>query len=383
MQSIEEEALGELNGLADRFNGLSARLEQITVSPAMSEKPLADLAKYNSDAHRAIDQVTAMKREELHELLEEYQALFKAKNNEERVKINASKRRLAEMMINADISREQLNNLEKSMGGIELYLESLKSHSIDVSATLPLFFVGFRRQFFDCPSHRNDERRMFDITHIRLDGSINKYHVMIKESGTMRTLTESFIQKYALLDQLTQMELGSNCDSDHQPKVDFILAVEVHEHRIRLQYTDETKLNAISLDDTIAFYETPHSLKTDNSPQILLPCLFERLPQKEAFGFPIYLSVPRQRCTGQDVLDALKSSLGQFFPLDADTDQHLYTAMLEFRSLHANQTKQVALEESLQHLISFDKTPTILTVSVDNQLAQIYPKNKTAYGRFQ
>ena len=199
----------------------------------------------------------------------------------------------------------------------------------------------------------------------------------------MGTLMKSFIQKYTLLDKLTRMELGSTCDSDHQPKVDFILPVEVHEHRIHLQYQDETKLNAISLDDTIAFYETPYSLNTDNGPQILLPCLFQRLPKKEAFGFPIYLSVPRQRCTGQDVLDALKSSLSQFFPFDAKTDQHLYTATLAFRYAHANQLKQVALDESLQDLISFDKTATTLIVDVDHRLAQMYPKNKTTYGRIQ
>ena len=92
----------------------------------------------------------------------------------------------------------------------------------------------------------------------------------------------------------------------HQPKPDFILSAEVYNHRIHLQYWDDASLTSILERDQIVFYEVPDSLKKENNENILMPCVFRDENNRQNFGYPIYLSIPRHNCTGKDIQDALQ-----------------------------------------------------------------------------
>jgi hypothetical protein len=92
----------------------------------------------------------------------------------------------------------------------------------------------------------------------------------------------------------------------HQPKSDFILAAEVYNHRIHLQYSDDSSLTSILERDQIVFYEVPDSLKKGNNKTILMPCVFREENNRQNFGYPIYLSIPRRGCEGKDIQEALQ-----------------------------------------------------------------------------
>jgi hypothetical protein len=92
----------------------------------------------------------------------------------------------------------------------------------------------------------------------------------------------------------------------HQPKPDFILTAEVYNHRIHLQYSDNTLLRNIFERDQIVFYEVPNSLKKGNNENILMPCVFREENNRQNFRYPIYLSIPRHDCKGKHIQEALQ-----------------------------------------------------------------------------
>jgi hypothetical protein len=92
----------------------------------------------------------------------------------------------------------------------------------------------------------------------------------------------------------------------HQPKPDYIVAVEVYNHKIHSQYRDYSLLTNILKYDHVVFYEIPYSLKTEDNKNIVIPCVFRDEYYRYNFGMPIYLSVPRYNCKGKDIQEALQ-----------------------------------------------------------------------------
>ena len=187
-------------------------------------------------------------------------------------------------------------------------------------------------------------RRTFKIDYVRLNGQIKSYSIKLDEHSRVPGLVQEFCNCFQLkekkISKVTRMETenaaatNANKDDDndneqedeeedededknedftkapdydgHQPKPDFILAAEVYNHRIHLQYSDHASLTSILDRDQIVFYETPNSLKKGNSNDILMPCVFRDKNTRQNFAYPIYLSVPRHECQGKDIQDALQ-----------------------------------------------------------------------------
>jgi hypothetical protein len=290
---------------------------------------------------------------------------------------------MAELIQDADASRKQMDDLQTSIDEVEKYLQSLVTHGINVINSSPICYVDIDTQFFDYQPRSNDELRKFKITYIRWNGVIRDYYVKTNKNGTMSDLMNSFIKKYVLLQEFARVESNYEVTTDHQPKSNFILPVEIYNHRIHLQYRADAKLSNILDRDVIVFYETPHSLDGHSNSHILMPCLFRRLPEKQSFAFPIYLEVPRNECEGQDVLDALQNILGRFFQLNPSTDRNLYHATLVFDANDQLQQTRKALTDALGDSMNFDAVNTSLMVDIDKKIADIYENNKYKNEGFQ
>jgi hypothetical protein len=227
--------------------------------------------------------------------------------------------------------------------------------------------------FFDVQAKSVDKIREFKITYVRLNGIIRNYYIKTKENGTMIDLINIFIRHYTAVEEFTQVETNQIYTIDHLPKPDFILPVEVYKHRVHSKFNEKTVLRNILERDVIVFYETQHSLSEQDNPRILMPCLFQCNLEKKSFGLPIYLSVPRRGCRGQDVRDALHDTLGNFFSLNLNTEQPAYDVYLE--SIVKYYTKRTNLDDALQDEIDFTKVNVTLIVTFDRQFINTYERS--------
>ncbi|CAF0715229.1 unnamed protein product [Adineta steineri] len=373
-QMIEENVRSELNTLADKFNELSSRFNDLSISSDFLEQPFSQLEQWRLDAHNKIDEIIEKKRQEINDKIDEYKKLFIISNLEQLEKINANKKLIAELIQDTDASHQQISDFQTSIDNTEKYLNSLTTHKINTINHPLIWSVDIHTQHFQSQSMLSiNKLRVFNITYIRLDGIIRCHYVNANKDGTMNNLIRVFIQQYPLFEALFRAEPNSTILTDHQPKYDFILPIEVYDHDVRSQYTNDHQLSLISRDESIFFYETPFSLKTKNNPNILMPCAFRRLPHKTLFGWPIFLNIPRTRCRGQDVQDALHNLLGTFFPLNPTTDQHLYNAYL--RTIINGSAKQSKLDTILQNEYDLSKTSVTLFVNIANLIVEQYEKN--------
>ena len=179
--------------------------------------------------------------------------------------------------------------------------------------------------FLSLPLPERKKIRAFKIDYVRLNGQVKTYRVKSNEHSRMRNLIQDFCRQFqpkepkeaepmdvddmpVVDDEPEEEDPTKAADYDgHQPKADHILAAEIYNHRIHLQYRDDTVLTNIIERDQVAFYEVADSLKKDNSDTILMPAVFRSDDSfHDYFGLPIYVSVPRQRCTGQDIQNALQ-----------------------------------------------------------------------------
>jgi hypothetical protein len=215
-------------------------------------------------------------------------------------------------------------------------------------------FNGQRRSVVKCLTCKTSERtfepicilrlplpgkkkiRTFKIDYVRLDGKIKSYSIKSNEYGCMPNLIEEFCNRFQPDNKNTGSALTvnkNNPDDDeneqeedddedeeeekedftkepdydgHQPKPELILAAEVYNHRIHLQYSDNASLTSILDRDQIVFYETSNSLKKGSNDRILMPCVFRDEDTRQNFGYPIYLSIPRHDCRGKDIQEALQ-----------------------------------------------------------------------------
>ena len=197
--------------------------------------------------------------------------------------------------------------------------------------------------FLSLPLPGKTKIRTFKIEYIRLNGQIKSYSMKFDEHKRMSDLVSEFCERFQpktkTKAKVTPMEVESASASNevtnngdkqpeydedaeeeeetedftkeadydgHVPKRDFVLPVEVYNHRIHLQYSDNSLLSSILDRDQIVFYEVPDSLKKGNNETILMPCVFRTEYNRQNFGYPIYLTVPRNDCRGKDILEALK-----------------------------------------------------------------------------
>ena len=179
--------------------------------------------------------------------------------------------------------------------------------------------------FLSLPLPERKRVRVFEIDYVRLNGQVKSYRVKCNENGRMRNLIADFCKQFQPKERTEVEPMDSDdtvivddepededptkaADYDgHQPKVEHVLATEIYNHRIHLQYRDDAPLSNIIERDHVAFFEVADSLKKDNSESILMPVAFRSDDSfHEYFGMPIYVSVPRQHCTGQDIQNALQ-----------------------------------------------------------------------------
>ncbi|CAF0729330.1 unnamed protein product [Adineta steineri] len=375
-QMIEENVRSELNTLADKFNELSSRFNDLSISSELLEQPFSQLEQWRLDAHNKIDEIIEKKRQEINDKIDEYKKLFTISNLEQLEKINVSKKLIAELIQDTDASHQQISDLQTSIDNAENYLNSFTTHKIYTINHPLVWLVDIYTDYF--PSQfvtLTTKLREFKITYIRLDGTIRHHYVNVNVHifGTMNNLIRVFIQRYPLFEALIRSESGSAMLTDHQPKYDFILSVEVYDHRIRTRYSNDHSLSLISCNQSIVFYETSFSLNDRDHPNILMACAFRRLPNKNSFGWPIYLNVPRTGSRGQDVQDALDNLLGNFFPLNPNTDQLLYDAYLGTTINYY--TKETKLDTILQDELDFSKTGVTLFVDIANEIVEQYELN--------
>jgi hypothetical protein len=185
-----------------------------------------------------------------------------------------------------------------------------------------------------------------------LDGKIKSYSIKSNEHGRMANLVEEFCDCFQSKEKNVSKSAPMDTDSasasnetnqdeeeieeeeekedftklpdydGHQPKPDFILTAEVYNHRIHLQYSDNSSLTNILERDQIVFYEVPDSLKKGTNDNILMPCVFREEFNRQNFGYPIYLSIPRRDCKGKDILEALQ--VKHTIPNISDTFSFIY-----------------------------------------------------------
>jgi hypothetical protein len=364
-QLIEEKTRAELQSLTDRFNELSSRFNQLSISDDILNRPLAQLEKWRTEAYAKIDQIVENKRRELHDELDKYRKIFLANKEEQLAKLNANKKTLAELIEESDASSKQIADLQRSVDEIETYLNALNTPAFSVIAQPSNWSVGICTTYSHAKVTSVNEIREFKITYVRLNGIIRNYYVRTKKNGVMADLIKGFVRQYTAIEEVNQSETNQIYTIDHLPKSDFILSVEIYKHHIHLQYNEKSILNSILERDIIIFYETPYSLNAENNPRILMPCVFQSNPTKQFFGLPIYLSVPRKGCRGENVRDELYDTLDNFYRPNRKIRQPSYDAYLQSGTHDPFET--IKLDDALEDELDFTKVNTTLVVAFNDQ----------------
>ncbi|CAF4393173.1 unnamed protein product [Rotaria socialis] len=261
--------------------------------------------------------------------------------------------------------------------------------------------------FLSLPLPGKAKIRTFKLDYVRVNGQIKSYSIKCDENGRMRNLMQKFCDRFQpKMKSIRQREpMGTdsaasnsnqsnrNDDDDddeeeeeedftkasdydgHQPKPDYILAAEIYNHRVHLQYGDNTLLTSILERHCVVFYEVPYSLKKSDSDKILMPCTFRDDYHHYNFGLPIYLSVPRNDCKGKDIQEALQKVIGNFISLpttDPSENKSLYSASLVFTQSYSSTSKP--LKSYLDEHIDFNRKKTTLTVDVAASIVDKYKK---------
>jgi hypothetical protein len=167
--------------------------------------------------------------------------------------------------------------------------------------------------------------RTFKIEYVRLNGQIKTYRIKCDEEGQIWNLVQKFCngfqeKKKNIRENESDASKSNETDQEeeeedftkdddydgHKPKPNCILPVEVFNHRIHLQYRNDSLLTNIFKNDQIVFYEIPDPSKEENKEKISIPCIFRDDYLQHNFGLPIYISVPTYNCKGNDIQEALQ-----------------------------------------------------------------------------
>lgn len=359
---MEEKTKAELDALTDQFNGLSARFNDLSFSESILDKALVQLEQWSLQARQTIDQLVENKRQELQNEFEKYRQVFLHGKKEQSVKLNDSKKILRDLIEESDATSSQITALRQSIEETQTYLDNQTFPVLDLVVQPANWFINIRNSSADGSM---DKIREFQITYVRLNGLIRNYFVRTMDNGTTADLVKNFIRQYTAIEEATLIEYNQIYTIDHLPKSDYILPVEVYNHRVHLQYPDNRLLKEISMRDQIVFYEIPYSVNGLNNPSILMPCLFRNETSKQLFGLPIYLTVPRQECRGTDVRDALQRTLDKFYNPIIMCGPSRHKTFLR-RTVDTSAT-EVKLDDALDDQIDFSKVCTWVTVDFDEK----------------
>ncbi|CAF4888812.1 unnamed protein product [Rotaria sp. Silwood1] len=264
--------------------------------------------------------------------------------------------------------------------------------------------------FLSLPLPIKVKKRTFKIDYVRLNGQIKTYHIKCDEDGRVCNLVQQFCDRFqekkkkihenkSMVTTDTASKSGeTNQDEEddddeeeeeeeedftkaddydgHKPTPDYILAVEVYNHRIHLQYRDNSPLTNILRCDKIVFYEISYPSKKEDSEKISIPCIFRDDYYHYDFGLPIYVSVPRHNCKGKDIQEALQKTISNFLPLLSmdSSDKPLYTALLTVNQSYNSTT--LSLESLLDDYIDFTHISRTIIVDVTLSIVKKYKKQE-------
>ena len=361
-QLMEDKTKAELNVLTDQFNELSARFNDLSFSESILENPRLQLERWSIEAHQTIDQIVENKRKELQDEFEKHRQVFLHGKKEQSVKLNGSKKTLRELIEESDATTSQITSLQQSIEETQTYLNNQTIPVFNLVVQPANWFVNIRTEG---QAESKDKIREFQITYVRVNGLIRNYFIRTKENGTMADLMKNFIRQYTVIEEATLLENNQIYTIDHLPDSDFLLPVEVYNHRIHLQYQENSLLKDITNRDLIVFYETPYSVHDLNNPHILMPCLFRNPTTGQSFGLPIYLSVPRKECRGAHIREALQRTVDKFYTPITAIGPSCYKAFLR-RTVGSSAT-EVKLDDALQDQIDFTNVFTWAIVDFDNK----------------
>jgi hypothetical protein len=316
-QSIDAVTRSCLDEYFRTLTNLSSRLQSLTISSNILNKPYLKVEEWRIDAYHQIDEIVEKKFEEIRSKIDEYRQVFDTIRNEQLEKIVRYKQKIDELCRKSQVANKDLLSLRKSVEQVQKNFDIFDKHSIDVISNRPLTHsINIRMQLGDWkPINQSTSsssssissiiRQLeFRLKYVRLSGIITCHHLLIEVNGTIGDLIDQFI---------------TQCDKTMiiNQKRNYYLATEVCQHRVRQRFTNDIQLKSIfNKIDELVLYETPFELKSVNLQQYcLILCRFQDgLPWDIKFGLPILLNVPRFQCRGRDLIDALDKTLKNCFP---------------------------------------------------------------------
>lgn len=206
LQAIEIEARAELSVLADRFNDTIARFDQISAPTSVTDKPFADLDRWATEAHRAIDDMVQEKRQELKLKIQAYTDDLLVEKREQLEMIHQKKATLDTLIAEGEPTASEKAKIEESLEEAKKYFESIQTHRIEINATKPVIVFDIRTETSEGTLIQPYAKRKFEVTYVRLDGTIRKYSVTSMKDGTVKDLVSDFIRKYNLGEEVCQMD---------------------------------------------------------------------------------------------------------------------------------------------------------------------------------
>ena len=371
IQLVQGKTQDELNSLVDQFNEASSRFAGLAIPPRILDEPFSRLEQWREEAHRQIDLTTEMKRQELTAVIRRYKRTFAISKEQHLKKIATSKVKLAAMLAETDASRGQIANVQSVIDQAMNYLASLGQHRISIVPKTSTYPVNIRIETGDDRFVIDKDLREFQITYVRLNGWIHSYHVLTNENGNMADLKNSFVEEYSVLNESSGTMRETNDPLSHRPQANYILPVEIYNHRVHLQYQEGHLLKDVEMRDKIVFYESSYNLIQENNLRFLMPCSFhQHSMRREPVGLPIFLDVPRRNCRGVDVRDAMHDALDRFLSIDSKAGPHLFDMTVIHKVNHSVTLRK--LHEVLPDEMDFTKGLTSMTVVISAQMVEAY-----------
>ena len=297
------------------LRNLSTHLQSLTISSNILNDPFLKIEQWRINTYRQIDEIVEKKFQEIRIKIDEYRQIFDTIRNEQLEKIARYKQKIADLFRKTQVANKDMSTLCKSIEQMQKNLHTFDKHSIEVISNPPIIHsIHIQMQLNDWkPSNQSSSsssslssiiRQLeFRLKYVRSSGIVTCHYVLVEVNGTIGDLIDQFI-----LTQNKMVQQNRYC----------YLATEVCQHRVRRRFTNDIQLKTIfNKIDELVLYETPFELNASKLQQYcLILCRFqEGLPWDIKFGLPILLYVPRFRCQGRDVIEALDNTLKTCFPL--------------------------------------------------------------------
>ena len=295
------------------LTNLSTRLQSLVISANVSKEPFVKIEQWRTEAHRQIDEIVEKKCEEINEKINEYRTVFDTMKNEQLMKINRYKQKIAELFRQTQIGNKDLSSLKKSVEKMKTNLNNFDKHAVEVlpyrstnySIHIRLKLNDWKPSISQTSSSSSSmlssiiQQFEFKIKFVRLSGLVSTHYVLVSVHGTIKDLIELFIQTISF-------------------KRNYVLPTEVCQSRVRRRFNYDIQLKTIfNQINELVLYETPFELNDSLFQQrCLILCSFQDgLPWDIQFSLPILLHLPRFQCKGQDLIQVLDRTIQSYFPL--------------------------------------------------------------------